>query len=51
VVNQLKNDKDNTDIIEMNHIFIKEMNCELVPFYSIGNKNIFPFWVELERID
>jgi hypothetical protein len=51
VVNQLKNEKDNTDIIEMNNIFLKEMNCELVPFYSIGDKNIFPFWVELERID
>lgn len=51
VVHQLKNENNNTDIIEMNHIFLKEMNCELIPFYSIGDKNIFPFWVELERID
>ncbi len=51
VVNQMKNEKNNTDIIEMNHIFLKGMNCELVPFYSIGDKNIFPFWVEMERID
>ncbi len=51
VVNQLKNEKNNTDIIEMNHIFLKEMNCELIPFYSVGGKNIFPFWVEIERKD
>jgi len=51
VVHQTKNEDNNTDIIEMKHIFLKEMNCELVPFYSVGNKNIFPFWVELERID
>jgi arylsulfatase A-like enzyme len=51
VVNQLKNEKDNVDIIEMNHIFLKEMNCELIPFYSVGGKNIFPFWVEIERKD
>jgi arylsulfatase len=50
VVHQLKNEIDKTDIIEMNHIFLKEMNCELVPFYSVGDKNILPFWVEMERI-
>jgi arylsulfatase A-like enzyme len=50
VVHQLKNENNNTDVIEMNHIFLKEMNCELVPFYSVGDKNIFPFWVEMERI-
>jgi arylsulfatase len=50
VVNQLKNSKNNTDIIEMNNISLKEMNCELIPFYAVGNKNIFPFWVEIERI-
>jgi arylsulfatase A-like enzyme len=51
VVNQLKNEKNSTDIIEMNNIFLKEMSCELVPFYNIGDKNILPFWVEIERIN
>jgi arylsulfatase len=51
IINQMKNEKDNTDIIEMNRVYLKEMNCELVPFYASGNKNIFPFWVELERIN
>ena len=51
IINQMKNEIDKTDIIEMNRVYLKEMNCELVPFYAVGNKNIFPFWVELERID
>jgi arylsulfatase len=51
VVNQIKNKQDKTDIIEMKNIALKEMNCELIPFYSIGGKNILPFWVEMERID
>lgn len=51
VVNQLKNSKNNSDIIEMNNVPLKEMNCELIPFYVAGNKNIFPFWVEIERIE
>ena len=51
VVNQLKNSIGKTDIIEMKNVNLKEMNCELIPFYSIGNKSIFPFWVELERLE
>jgi arylsulfatase len=51
VVNQMENKQDKTDIIEMKDIALNEMNCELIPFYSVGGKNIFPFWVELERID
>jgi arylsulfatase len=51
IVNQLKIEKDNTEIIEMKNVRLPGMNCELTPFYSVGNKNIFPFWVELERID
>ncbi len=51
IVNQIKNILDKTDIIEMKNIRLKEMDCELIPFYTAGNKNIFPFWVELERIN
>lgn len=51
IVNQMKNKLDKTDIIEMKNISLKEMDCELIPFYNSGNKNIFPFWVELERIN
>lgn len=51
IINQLKNKNDNTDMIELKNISLPEMNCELIPFYSVGDKNILPFWVEMERID
>ena len=51
IVNQMKNIPYNTDIIEMKNVSLEEMDCELIPFYAAGNKNIFPFWVELERIN
>jgi len=51
VVNQMKNKLDKTDIIEMKNVNLKAMDCELIPFYAVGNKNIFPFWVEIERVD
>jgi len=50
IINQKKNDKTNTDIIEMNHVLLPEMECELIPFYLVKGKRIFPFWVEIEKI-
>ncbi|RLD66332.1 MAG: arylsulfatase [Bacteroidetes bacterium] len=51
IVNQMKNEKNDTDIIEMKNIYYPKMSCDFIPFYSIGSKNIFPFWVEIEKID
>jgi len=51
IVNQMENEQDKTDIIEMKNIALPAMDCELIPFYNIGNKNILPFWVEMEIID
>ena len=51
IVNQKKNTKADTDIIKMNNIILPEMEGELIPFYSIKGKRIFPFWVEVERVD
>ena len=50
LVRQLINKKEDTDIIEMKNIYFSEMDCDLIPFYTIDSKNIFPFWVEMERI-
>ncbi len=50
IVNQMKNKKTNTDIIEMKNIYFPKMDCDFIPFYSEGSKNIFPFWVEIEKI-
>lgn len=51
IINQMKNEIDNTDIIEMKNIHLPEMEGELIPFYAVGRKKIFPFWVEIEKID
>lgn len=51
IVNQMKIETGNTDVIEMKNVRLPLMDCELTPFYSIGNKNILPFWVELERTE
>jgi len=49
IINQKKNSITNTDIIEMNTVFLPEMNCELIPFYSVNGKRILPFWVEISQ--
>ncbi len=51
IINQMKNRKIDTDIIELKNVFLPKMNCDFTPFYSIGSKNIFPFWVEIEKKD
>ena len=51
IINQMQNETINTDIIEMKNIHFPKMDCDLIPFYSTKGKNIFPFWVELEKID
>jgi len=51
VVNQVQNDQIDTDIIEMKNIHLTAAECDLIPFYSTQGKNIFPFWVELEKVE
>ena len=50
-IKQMLNEKEGTDIIEMKNVFFSEMDCDLIPFYSIGSQNIFPFWVEMKKVD
>lgn len=51
IINQTKVESEPTDIIEMKNVSLPELSCDLIPFYMIGNKRIFPFWVKLERLD
>ncbi|MCF6358278.1 MAG: arylsulfatase [Draconibacterium sp.] len=51
IINQMKNENIGVDIIEMKNIRLTKMECDLIPFYSTKGKNIFPFWVELEKVD
>lgn len=50
IINQMVN-TEQTDIIELKNIHLQKMDCDLLPFYAIGNKSIMPFYVEIERID
>nr|WP_299171569.1 arylsulfatase [uncultured Allomuricauda sp.] len=50
VVNQMKNGAK-TDIIEMKNVTLPEMKGSLVPFYMVNRKRIFPFWVQLEKVN
>jgi arylsulfatase len=49
-INQKINTIDQAEEIEMNGIHFPEMECDLVPYYLVDSKSIFPFWVEVERI-
>lgn len=49
LINSMENDTDGTDSLEMTGVSLPNMECDLIPFYAIGGKRIFPFWVEMER--
>ena len=51
IINRKKIITSDTDIIEMKKVLLPEMDCDIIPFYSVNGKRIFPFWVEIERID
>jgi arylsulfatase len=50
-INQMKNDRSDTDLIEMKDVILPSIRCDFVPFYLSGTRRIFPLWVEIERID
>ncbi|MEX0291382.1 MAG: arylsulfatase [Flavobacteriaceae bacterium] len=50
-INQMKISPGDTDLIEMNNISLSSCDCDLIPFYALNGQRIFPFWVELNRIN
>ena len=50
-INQMKNDVDNAEFIEMTNVLLPKMDCDLIPFYRVGNKKILPFWVEMQKLN
>lgn len=50
LINTIENNINGTDSIEMTGVPLPNMECDLIPFYAIDGKRIFPFWVEMERI-
>lgn len=51
LVHQFKNREDETYSIEMKNVQLPSMDCDLIPFYAVGGKRIFPFWVEIKKIN
>jgi arylsulfatase len=51
LIKQMKNDKIDSDTIEMKNIYLPSMDGEIIPFYAEGRKHIFPFWIEIDKID
>ncbi len=50
VIHQMQNNQ-NTDVIEMNNVHLPAMKADLIPFYAIKGKQIFPFWVKMEKVN
>lgn len=51
LVKQLRHEGEGTDLIEMQKVYFPEMDGDLIPFYATEGKRIFPFWVEMERME
>lgn len=51
VIKQMRNVNGDTDLIEMNNVYIPQTDGFLIPFYSIGSRNILPLYVEMEKMD
>jgi len=51
IINQMKNDTDNVSFIEMQYIHLPKMECDLIPFYALNGKKIFPFWVKIQKVN
>ena len=50
IIHQAEN-KGETDIIKMDNVMLPELNCDLIPFYTVERKRILPFWVSMEKIE
>lgn len=51
LVQRMSVDKTGQDIIEMKDVRFPDLKGSLRPFYASMSGNIFPFWVEMRRID
>ena len=51
IINQKKNDTENVSSLEMQNIHLPNMECDLIPFYALNGKKIFPFWVEFQKVN
>lgn len=46
-----KENTENTDLIVLNDVVLPDSEGELIPTYFVKGKKIFPFWVEMEKLN
>ncbi len=46
----LKQNKKETDIIEMDQVSLESMDCQFMPVYQVGRNRFMPFWVEMTKV-
>jgi arylsulfatase len=51
LIHQMNVNDPDSDILEMKNVYLPDLKGELRPLYTSKSGNIFPFWVEMERID
>ena len=49
-ITQMKQVGTPTDLIEMKDVDLPNFEGDLIPYYAVGSRNIFPFWVEIEKV-
>jgi len=51
LIHQMRVSEPDTDILEMKNVSLPDLKGNLRPIYTSKNGNIFPFWVEIKRMD
>ncbi len=51
LIQRLTVEKGPADWIEMKGVKLPQIACDLIPFYEFDGRRIFPFYVELEKVD
>jgi len=51
LVQQMRLNKPNSDLIEMKNVYFPALEGSFRPLYATKAGNIFPFWVEITKID
>ena len=49
LVHQSENRQPGVETLEMKNVCLPELQGDVVPFYAVGNRQIFPFWVRFEK--
>ncbi|WKN43512.1 arylsulfatase [Tunicatimonas pelagia] len=49
LVHRLENSNSTEETLTMENVYLPQMKGDLIPFYEIKGRRIFPFWVEIKQ--